>query len=269
MHKSLTCAVLVTAAIAFAAPARAADKFEIQVYQGEHNRPWQPSIELHTNFTFAGRATPSYEGEVPADGALRLTLEPALGITEWLELGAYLQGMRSGSGDVLFSGWKLRAKFVVPERLRLPVTLGMNIEVGRVPLAVDQNGWANEFRPIIGGRVGRIGATLNPLFGFSLTGPQAYQPDFEPAGKVKVITDLGFAVGAEYYAGLGQFSTGFLPYSQQEHLVFAAFDLAEPPGSEEEEGEEEWELNVGIGRGLTSPGTAQDWIAKVILGRAF
>jgi len=249
-------------------PAQAADKFEIQVYQGEHNRPWQPGLELHTNYTIVGHKQPAYEGETPPHRALRMTLEPSLGITEWLEIGGYLQGMISPYGGTQFGGWKLRAKFVVPERAELPVVLGLNVEVGRVPLRVEEDGWANEFRPILGKRFGRVGVTLNPLFGFALTGSEAFKPVFEPAGKVKVITDLGFALGAEYYTSLGRFDQGFLPLSKQEHLAFVAFDLEPPPKEKKDDDESEWELNAGIGRSLTDA-TPQAWVGKIILGHSF
>lgn len=134
-----------------------------------------------------------------------------------------------------------------------------------MPKEVEENGWANELRPIIGVQVGRIGATVNPIIGYALTGPDAFKPELEPAGKVKIVTDLGFAIGAEYYAGLGLIGEGFSPWRAQDHVLFAAFDLESPPGSSEES---PWELNAGIGHGLTS-GTAQDWIAKLILGREF
>lgn len=255
------------AIIAAPATARATDKFEIQVYQGEHNAPGQVSCELHTNFTFAGQRAPAYDGETPAHQVLRLTLEPALGITDWLEVGAYLQGMGSGPSGGQFAGWKLRAKIVAPERLHLPVILGINVEVGRVPLAVEQDGWANEFRPILGVRLWPIHATVNPLFGFAMTGSGAFKPDFEPAGKVKVDTRLGFAVGTEYYASLGRFDTGFSPFSQQEHLLFGVLDLESPEeGDEEKEGE--WEVNLGFGVALSQT-TPQHAIGKMIVGRSF
>jgi len=188
--------------------ALAMDKFEIQVYQGEINNPGQPSAELHTNYTLAGHAQPAYVDETPPDGTLRFTLEPALGVTEWLELGAYLQAMISPSDGAQFGGWKLRTKFVVPARLRLPIVLGINVELGRVPKNVEEEGWANEFRPILGVVLGRFGLTVNPVFGFALTGPEAGKPDFEPAFKAKWNTNLGFAVGAEHYAALGRFDQG-------------------------------------------------------------
>jgi hypothetical protein len=239
------------------------DKFEIQVYQGEHNDPGQPSVELHTNYTLRGKTVPAYAGETPPDGTLRFTLEPALGITEWLELGAYLQAMMAPDAGTQFGGWKLRSKLVVPERLGWPVVVGINVEIGRVPTNVEEEGWANEFRPIFGVELGRLCITLNPLFGFALTGPDAGKPDFEPAGKIKWNTLLGFAVGIEHYAALGRFDQGFVRMHQQEHVTFAAFDLEPPPG----EAPGPWELNLAVGHGWTAA-TPQDWIVKVIVGRA-
>jgi hypothetical protein len=247
-------------------PAWATDAFEIQVYQGEHNEPWQASCELHTNYTVVGHTTPAYEGQTPPNGALRMTLEPALGLTDWLEIGAYLQAMVTPYAGAEFAGWKLRAKFVVPERVKLPLTLGINVELGRVPLNVEEAGWANEFRPILSWEHGQFGLTFNPIFGFALTGPDAFKPDFEPALKTKWNTNRGFALGLEYYAGLGRFD-GFDPLRDQTHLVFAVFDL-EPPVGDGPPTTSPWELNVAVGTGLTR-GTPQQLIVKTIVGRSF
>ncbi|HEX7476238.1 MAG TPA: hypothetical protein VF331_00385 [Polyangiales bacterium] len=267
MYPSRLFVVSLLALAGHATCARAMDKFEIQVYQGEHNEPGQVSCELHSNYTFSGQRAPGYSGETPADRALRFTLEPAVGVTDWLELGAYLQGMHSPYDGAQFGGWKLRAKFMVPERAKLPVTLGINVEVGRVPRRVEEAGWANEFRPIVGVALGRFGATFNPIFGFALTGPEAGKPDFEPALKGKVHVDHGFALGLEYYAALGRFDQGFSPWRHQEHLLFAVFDL-EPEADARKAAASEWELNIGLGRAL-SEATPQSWVLKTIVGRSF
>jgi len=257
---------IVTAAVVMLAalPALAMDKFEIQVYQGEHNDPGQASAELHSNYTIRGHEKPTYPGETPPDGVLRFTCEPALGIADWLELGAYLQTMISPSEGTRFAGWKLRTKFIVPARLRLPVVLGINVEIGRVPKRVEEEGWANEFRPIIGLPLGRFTFTFNPLFGFALTGPEAGKPDFEPAFKARWNTNLGFAVGVEHYAALGRFDEGFVGLHQQEHVTFAVVDLEPAEG----QAESSWELNVAMGRSLTEA-TPQRWLLKAIVGKAF
>jgi hypothetical protein len=246
------------------ARALAMDKFEIQVYQGEHDDPGQASVELHGNYTIAGHTQPAYAGEIPPDGVLRFTLEPALGITSWLELGAYLQTMVAPNAGTRFAGWKLRTKLILPERLGLPVVLGINVEIGRVPKSVEDAGWANEFRPIIGLPLGRFTFTFNPLFGFALTGTEAGKPDFEPALKAKWSSNLGFAVGLEHYAALGRFDQGFVGLREQEHLTFAVLDLEPAAG----EPESPWELNVAVGRSLTDA-TPQRWLLKAIVGRAF
>lgn len=255
--------------------ARAGDLFEIQVYEAEVNRPLQPGLEAHVNYTMSGRKDPAYAGEQTPHHVARLTLEPALGITEFLELGAYLQNMINADGEYRFAGWKLRTKWVIPQRYTGEFFFGINAEIGKVPRAVEAEGWANEFRPIAGWYNGHWLLDVNPIFGYALSGPDKLKPDFEPAGKVGFNTQLGFMLGAEYYAGLGYLSSLPAPRVEQEHLLFVTFDLADPAarhlpntGVNEEEATEGWELNVGLGRGLTQ-NTPQQWILKAIFGKAF
>ncbi len=247
-------------------PARAVDLFEIQVYQADINRPWHFGLETHINYTIDGRRIPSYPGEQPPNHVGRLTLEPALGITEFLELGGYLQNMINGDGQYRFSGVKFRAKFVAPERYTGKFFFGMNVEVGRVPRAVEQAGWANEFRPILGWYDGHWLFAANPIIGYAMSGPEKFKPDFEPAVKFGYNTQRGFMLGAEYYAGLGPL-TSLAPRHEQEHLLFLAFDLAET-AEDSAKDEPAWELNVGLGKGLTQA-TPQQWIAKAIVGHSF
>jgi hypothetical protein len=256
--------LLVVVVTSLVSPSLAMDKFEIQVYEGGHNDPWQPSLELHSNYTPVGHSERAYAAETPPDRALRFTLEPALGISDYLELGAYLQTMVTPSEGVQWGGWKLRAKFVVPERLKLPVILGINVELGRVPASVEEAGWANEFRPIIGVELGQVGLFFNPIFGFALTGAEKLKPDFEPAFKAKWNTNRGFALGVEHFASIGRFDKGFDAVSQQEHLTFVVFDLDRPVGA----APSAWELNVAVGRSLTEA-TPQKWVMKAIVGHSF
>jgi hypothetical protein len=262
---------MASAALAVALAPRAShalDRFEIQVYEPDMNRPGQLALELHSNYTLRGQTEPQYPGEIPPHHVGRFTLEPALGITEWLELGAYLQTMVTPEQGVKYGGWKARTKLVLPTRFTNPFFFGLNIEVGKVPRPVEQDGWANEFRPMIGFDNGWVLVDFNPIFGYALSGSQKFQPDFEPAGKVSVNTQKGFALGAEYYAGLGVFAQGLSPWGQQEHLLFGIFDLKDPKGEPESEEGGEWELNVGIGRALNQS-TPTQWIVKSVVGRSF
>lgn len=247
-------------------PAHALDHFEIQVYDDDLNAPGHAGLEVHTNVTLAGRRTPEYPGEVPPHHVARVTLEPAVGVTEWLELGAYLHFFGSPAEGLQWGGAKVRAKFALPRREGSPLHVGLNAEVGRVPASVEQAGWANEFRPIVAWDDGRWHFGVNPIFGYALSGPHAFEPEFEPCGKVAWNTQKGFALGVEYYAGLGLMSEGFSHLRQQDHLVFAVLDLAPPQGAAEDP--HAWELNLAVGHGLTAA-TGTDWVVKSIVGRSF
>ena len=246
--------------------ARGMDQFEIQVYENDLNRPGQFGLETHLNYTIDGHRAPAYPGEQPPNHVSRVTFEPALGLTEFMELGGYLQNMINGDGRYKFSGVKLRAKFVLPTRYTGNFFFGINVELGRVPRAVEEEGWANEFRPIAGYYNGRWLFDVNPIIGYALSGPDKFKPDFEPAAKVGFNTQKGFMVGAEYYAGLGLL-TSPSPIHQQDHLAFLTFDLAEPAAASPE-ADSPWELNVGVGKSLTEA-TPQQWIVKSIVGYSF
>ena len=250
------------------APAHAMDKFEIQVYEPEVNDPGQFGLEAHINYTVRGRRTPEYPGEVPPDRVGRLTFEPALGVTRWFELGAYFQTMLEPDGRPRYAGFKLRGKCVLPKQ-PWPWFFGINLEIGNVPHAIEEDGWANEIRPILGYYDGHWLFDVNPIFGYALSGPNKLRPDLEPAGKIAYNTQLGAGLGVEYYASLGWIDRGFLPLRRQDHLVFAVFDLMEPAGHKEEADEGgDWELNLGVGRALTEA-TPPQWIIKAIIGKAF
>ena len=252
------------ASLAVTGRASALDAFEIQVYDSDINDPGQFGVELHSNYTVHGDAVSGGPGLIAPNRAGHLTLETALGVTDWLELGAYLQAADAPGTGARFGGTKLRTKFVLPERAGLaPLRLGLNVELGWVPRLVEQEGWAIELRPIIGWSNGIVLVDVNPIVGFTLDGSDRFRPGMEPCAKASYNTRLGFALGLEYYAGLG-FMNEVLPLRDQEHLLFAAFDLVEPPGQPASK----WELNVGVGEGLTH-GTGQDVLVKAIMGRTF
>jgi hypothetical protein len=241
--------------------AGALDRFELQVYEAEANDPGQASLELHTNFTFQGARRPAFPGEIAPHHVLRTTLEPAIGVTRWLELGAYLQGMATSDG-YRYAGAKLRAKLVVPHA-ETGWFYGLNIELARVPGAVSDQPWSNEFRPIVGWTDGTWLLDLNPIFGWELSGPERLRADLDPAFKVSWNTGRGFALGLEWYAELGRLDA-LQPLSRQPHYLFAVLDLAEAAGREKGP----WEINLALGGGITS-GADQQFLVKTILGRSF
>jgi hypothetical protein len=251
---------------ALAAPARPAalDRFEIQVYEPDLEEPGGFALELHSNYTVEGARRAAHPGEIPPHRTARFTLEPALGVTSWLEVGAYGQMLVAPAEGARFAGVKLRAKMVAPrsatgERF----FLGLNVELGRVPVAVEEEGWANELRPFLGYRDRWLLVDLNPILGYALTGRDKFRVDLEPAVKVSVNTQLGFAIGAEYYAELG-FVDAIKPLRDQAHYLFGVVDLVAAPGRPDPP----IELNVALGGGVTA-GADQAFIVKTIVGRSF
>src|SRR5882672_7441223 len=88
---------------------------EIQVYTGEINDPGQFSITLHNNYTVNGPKRPAFIGGIVPDHSLNGVPEYGLGVTPWLELGAYLPLYTvTRDGRTLVDGGKLRALFVLP-----------------------------------------------------------------------------------------------------------------------------------------------------------
>ncbi|MGK5083139.1 hypothetical protein WDW37_07515 [Bdellovibrionota bacterium FG-1] len=235
--------------------AQAMDAFEIQVYEAETNNPGQAGIELHYNTVVKGRTTPEYDGEVTPHGLTHLTLEPSYGVTQWWELGGYLQMAMTSDRQFYYGGFKLRSKFILPKELSAPIQLGLNVELGRVPKEFEEGGWASEFRPIIAYELGPFLFDFNPIFGWSFSG-STLAPELEPAFKIRYNTGKGFGLGTEYYATLGELNT--IPgFAEQEHLLFLVGDLIDGP----------IEFNVGLGKGLSS--ASNDWTFKMIFGKTF
>jgi hypothetical protein len=94
-------------------PACAADPFEIEVYDGTANEPGIPSLELHANSVPSGRRE-SVVPELPPNHQSHFTVEAALGLLPWWEIGGYLQSTLLGNGTFEYAGAKLRSKFVTP-----------------------------------------------------------------------------------------------------------------------------------------------------------
>ena len=179
-------------------------------------------------------------------------------------MGGYFQTVVAPGYGFKYAGIKLRALGVVPRRLTGRFDLGLNLEISWLPKAAEPEAWGTELRPILGWRSKWISLWVNPIVDWALSGSAAWRPEFTPAVRVSVNTQQGFAVGLEYYTGLGAFADGFLPAREQSHVLFAAFDLAPPEGAEPSP----WGVNVGVGKGLTD-GTPQQWILKAIIGRSF
>jgi hypothetical protein len=238
--------------------ARAVDPFEIQVYDGTANAPGVPGLELHVNRVFDGVRTAD-PPELPQHHQTHLTLEPSLGVTPFWEIGAYLQSALLADGNFDYAGAKLRSKFVSPPRWHEHLRIGVNVELSFLPHKFDRSGEAAELRPILAWESRAFLLALNPIVGVALASPGWREgPSFEPALMALYKWREQLAFGIEYYADLGAFASGFLPWSRQEHYLFEAVNLTSIA---------RLELNLGVGEGLTTG--SNPLIVKLIVGYAW
>ncbi len=216
----------------FASGARAQDLFEIQVYPYETVEPRHTMVELHMNFIPSG-TTRTENGVFPNHHQFHFTVE-------------------------ITHGGRIRPRVRAPESRGLPFRLSLSTEVGFNKHQFDPNTITLEIRPILEKEFGKWYVAVNPDFSKSFRGPDAHRgPGFEPGLKVSYNVTKILAPGFEYYAETGPISH-FFPLGEQHHLIFPTLDLNVSP---------EWELNFGVGRGLT--GSSEHWIVKWIIGKRF
>ena len=121
---------------------------EIQVYTGEINKPGEFSITLHDNYTVIGPKEPAFIGGIVPDHSLNGVPEYGLGITPWLELGAYLPLYSvTRDGRFLIDGGKLRALFVLPNAAERAFWYGVNFELSYNARHWQEARYAAEVRP--------------------------------------------------------------------------------------------------------------------------
>ena len=225
---------------------------EIQVYGSDINKPGESGLELHVNYVTQGSKLADWPGQKPVDRMLRVTPEFSWGITERLELGAYVPMIKAVGSSATIEGVKGRVKYLVASD-DAPFYWGVNFELGRVSLRTESSHWNAEVRPIVGYRAGRWEFIMNPILGVALSDGASRVPEFEPAFKVGYELGEGKAIGFEHYWAMGPVNN-FLPASQQEHASFLVFD-GKIGGTE---------LNFGIGRGWQA--SPDKWVVKAILG---
>ena len=237
--------------------AQAQDLFEIQVYPWETIPPGQTMLEFHTNFVPSG--TEDTAGGLYANHhQFHVTMEATHGWTKNFETGFYLETAYVPDVGYKFTGWHIRPRFRFNEFQRFPFQVSISFEYAFNQAGFDPNRQTLEIRPIFERERGRLYISINPDMSVAIEGPDAGSaPDFEPIGKVGWAVTKQVAAGVEYYSETGTVKH-FEPLSDQHHLLFGAADLDVSP---------DWEINFGVGHGLT--GTSEHWVVKGIVGYRF
>jgi hypothetical protein len=253
LQKARVAAVILCAA----SSATAADRFEIQVYDGSADKRGEAGIELHLN-SFANGSTASVPPELPLAHQSHATLEPSYGITDFWEVGGYLQSAMLANGDYHYGGVKLRSKFVTTEGFSKTIRLGVNLEISNVPSIFEQNVWGGEIRPMFAVETRRFLFAFNPIIELDLAHTPAKEvAQLAPAalGLVKVAGLIG--LGFEYYGSLGPLTSPRLS-NHDEHLLFEALHIFS---------DRDIELSFGVGEAISD--TQNQLIFKTIVGYTF
>ena len=241
-----------------AAHASGQDLFEIQVYPYETVEPGHTMLEFHTNFTPSGTKT-NGPGLFPNNHQFHLTAEITHGFTTFFETGFYIETAPYVPDEgAKFSGWHIRPRFRFPETKRFPFRVSLSLEYAFNQPGFDPNRQTLEIRPIFERQEGHLYLSFNPSLSLAVQGPDAGRaPSFEPNAKIGWDVTKVIATGLEYYAETGPVKH-FDPIFQQHHILFPVVDLNVSP---------DWELNFGVGGGLTT--TSEHWIVKAIVGYRF
>jgi hypothetical protein len=228
---------------------------EIEVYMDDLSAPGQFGLDLHNNYVISGNDPDRYPGEQAPAHVYRLTPEVYFGLTDTLELGAYLLGTRAASGETHYAGEKLRIKFVAPHDAAAGSFWGANLEFGRTGRLVSENPWNAELKGIWGYRAGAWTVALNPNIDWILAahgGP----PEGEVDVKIAYELRSRLQVGVETYDELGPVA-GPVSWRKNSQVTYLALDR--DFGG--------WDLNAGVGHGWTRE--SDQWVFKFIIGMHF
>ena len=247
--------ILILIAILKSSSASAQANYEIQVYGSDTVAPHTTMFELHSNFTADGQKTTD-DGTLPTNHAQHETLEITHGFTKYFEIGYYnFMSINAGAGFE-WAGTHIRPRVAVPAEWHWPVGVSLSTEFGYVRPEYSADTWGWEIRPIIDKQMGKFYWSVNPALEKSFKGPSK-DDGFVFAPNVQVSYDFSSKVNGalEYYGSVGTL-TGWDPLNEQEHQIFPAVNLNFSP---------DWEINVGVGFGLTN--VTDRLIFKAIVGR--
>jgi hypothetical protein len=238
--------LLLLAATATCRRAAAQDPFELHVYEYETLRPRVWTLETHVNYVASG--TKTFDGGIaPTNNQLHVTYELTRGVTEDLAIGMmFLTGVRPGAPSTMqFAGWRILPHVKVPAKWRLPVNLGLVVEISFQSQQYEENTRQIEIRPIMERNIGKFQFNINPVFVRGVRGQGSHEGwTFEPNVRLGYAVHRRFDASLEYYGTVGPVHH-FPATPNQVHQLY--------PGGD-------WRVtdhllfNFGVGAGLTPAG---------------
>jgi hypothetical protein len=233
---------LLIAALPLPARLVAQDPFEIEVYG--YRTAARAEWELDAHLNYIARGSTAFDGSVaPSQHQGHLALELTRGLTDHVEVAAYLlSAYRPGAG-IEYAGARVRSRVRAPETWRLPVGLSIAAELEFSPAAYDENAVGLEIRPIVERRMGRLLLDVDPVLERGLrahAGGRLGEWEFEPSARLGFTVSRTLDLALEYYGKFGETA------GERVHQIYPGMDLKLG---------EDFEINLGVGFGLTSSGS--------------
>ncbi len=203
-----------------AAPALALNFFELEVYPATTEGKGLHELENVTTFVANGRrpSEEEVEGEEPIrNRLLRTSIEYNYGLTDKIDIAAYLDLDRPNGEEVEYAGSRFRARGAFFDKGRFPLDLGWYLEA-EVPHDAESD-LELEFRPILSRDVGRFSIDLNPAFELPTVSEERRTLEFNYGARVYYRLSRALVPGIEFFGGIGQIRDIDGP-REQEHYVF-------------------------------------------------
>ena len=237
-----TTALVLGIGLLAATPAAALNFFELEVYPATTEGQGVHEIENLTSFVANGRKPT--DGELEGEEArrhrlLRTSLEYNYGLTDKIDIAAYLDLQRPNGEDVEYAGSRVRVRGALWDKGRFPVDLGWYLEA-EMPHDAPSD-LELEFRPLISRDFGRFSLDLNPAFELPTVTEERRTLEFNYAARVYYRASRDLQPGVEFFGGAGQIRR-FDPGREQEHYVFPVVYGRPFRG---------WKFGFGPGFGLT------------------
>jgi len=194
--------------------ARALNFFELEAYPATTGGQGLHEIESQTTFVANGR-----NADEKTHRLLRTSLEYNYGLTDRIDVAAYLDLQKPNGADLEYAGSRFRARGALWEKGRFPLDLGWYLEA-EVPH--DQpSDLELEFRPLVSRDLGRFSLDLNPSFELPTVSEERRTLEFNYAARVYYRLSRTLQPAVEFFGGIGQIRAVDSSREQQ-HYVFPA-----------------------------------------------
>ena len=223
------------------------DPFEFEVYPYQTEGKGVLEMETLNSFVPQGHMqgdSGTSSGDFASDQMYRSSIELTYGLTNKLEVAAYLNLAHPNGSTLQYAGSKFRLRGSLFDQGQLPVDLGWYIELEwhKTP-QFDDSELELELKPIIEKDIGRFEIDLNPKVEKAVF----VGPDKNKGFEFGYATGLYYnyvrwlSPGLEFYGGIGLIDDSD-PLSDQGHYIFPVIRGEFPGGIE---------YNLGPGFGLT------------------